>query len=71
MTDLTPSLKVDMSVELGAWISDYAAFRGKSVGEVTAELLHALQDNRLYVRPRPGPNPYTHEPLFPEPPTNE
>ncbi len=70
MTEFT-EFQIDLPAELKAWISDYASHRDLTVDEVTESLFQALRDNRLSVKPRTGPHPYLHDPLFPTPPTTE
>jgi len=48
------------------WITDHGEENGVDRTAVLLELLEAGAEGRLYVKPRPGPNPFpANKPLFP------
>jgi hypothetical protein len=44
-----------------AWVTKYAEQHGKTRNSIVEELLEALHEGRLSVRPRSGPNPFPAE----------
>ena len=69
-----PKTPINMRIagHLVDFVTEYATNRGTDRTGLTESLYEALAEGRLYVQPRPGPNPFpANNPLFPEPVSEE